>query len=139
MFFVNFMKYLTEDIDRRFPRKSGREEGVDFVFDRQQQFAPLALRNYELIKKIIDPKNRFGALVYDSKERHIPLQAADLLAFYARRILTHQNEGKPWQDPLERMLEERHNLMLSYFTREHMEIFAKKIVARREATRDDAI
>jgi hypothetical protein len=139
MLFVNFMEYLENEIDRRFPRTSGNEERVAFFFDRQQQFSPLALRNYDLIKKVIDPTDRLGALVYESKDRYIPLQAADLLAFYARRILTHQNEGKAWKDPYEKMLEERHNLMLRYFNREHMVEFARRIIAARERSREDAL
>jgi hypothetical protein len=138
MLFIKFMEYLKNDIDRRFPRQPGNEERVAFFFDRQKQFAPLALRNYGLIKKMIDPTDRLGALVYESKDRYIPLQAADLLAFYARRILTHQNEGKAWGDPYELMLEERHNLMLHYFTPEQMAEFAGKIAATRESLRDDA-
>jgi Protein of unknown function (DUF3800) len=134
MLFVRMMEYLNNEIDERFPRKLGFKEKVAFVFDRQQQFEALATRNFNRIKKIIDPEDRLASITYGSKQDHIPLQAADLLAFYTRRILTHQNQGKPWQDPFERMLEERHNLMLHYFTREQMIEFASKILAAKRAS-----
>jgi hypothetical protein len=117
MLLVQFMGYLENDIDKRFRRRKGFEERVSFVFDRHQQFGKVASSGFQTLKKHIDPENRFVSLTFGSKDEHIPLQAADLLAFYARRILTHQNEGKAWRDPFERMLEERHNLMLHYFTR----------------------
>lgn len=125
MLFVRFRDYLTNEIDERFPRKDGQKETVAFVFDRQQQFQKLADAGFPIIKDLIDPDDRFTSITFGSKEKYIPLQAADLLAFYARRMLTHQNQGKAWQDPFERMMEERHNLMLHYFTRGQMEEFAK--------------
>jgi len=139
MLFVRMMEYLKNEIDQRFPRRPGFKERVAFVFDRQEQFESLATRGFNLIKTIIDPEDRFASIIYGPKEIYIPLQAADLLAFYTRRILTHQNQGRPWQDPFERMLEERHNLMMHYFTREQMVEFANKIVAVRQARKDDAI
>lgn len=65
-----------------------------------------------MVKDIVDPEDRFTSLTFGSKDAYIPLQTADLLAFYARRILTHEMQGKAWRDPFERLLEERHNLML---------------------------
>ena len=38
-------------------------------------------------------------------------------------------QGKAWRDPFERQLEERHNLMLHYFTREQLLEFARKCLA----------
>jgi len=74
----------------------------------------------------VDPDDRLASITFASKEDYVPLQAADLLAFYARRILTHQQQGKAWEDPFERLMEERHNLMLYYFTREQLIEFARK-------------
>lgn len=125
MFFVRFMDYLTKDIDRRFPRKSGFEEKVAFVFDQQKQFEPVASKGFRIIKELLGAEGRFTSLTFASKKDYIPLQAADLLAFYARRILTHDMQNKAWHDPFERMLEERHNLMLHYFTRQQLIDFAK--------------
>lgn len=127
MLFVRFMEYLKDDIDKRFPRRKGFEERVAFVFDRQQQFGKVAAAGFTIIKNLIDPDDRFESFAFRSKDRYIPLQAADLLAFYARRILTHQNQGKACQNPFERMLEERHNLMLHYFTRTQLIDLAQKL------------
>jgi len=123
MFFVRFMEYLTTDIDRRFPRNPGFKEKVTFVFDQQKQFGPVASEGFHIIKELLDPEDRFTSLTFASKKDYVPLQAADLLAFYARRILTHDMQNKAWHDPFEKLL--RHNLMLHYFTRQQLIDFAK--------------
>jgi hypothetical protein len=104
MLFVRFMEYLKDDIDKRFRRRKGAEERVAFVFDRHQEFGKIASAGFRIIKDLIDPDDRFESFTLGSKEKYIALQAADLLAFYARRILTHQYQGKAWQDPFGRML-----------------------------------
>jgi hypothetical protein len=133
MLLVRFMAYLTSDIDQRFPRKPEFKEKVAFVFDQQQQFEKVANLGFALCKKLFDQDDRFLSITFASKTANVPLQAADLLAFYSRRILTHQLEGKGWKDPFERMMEERNNLMLHYFTRQQMEDFAQKLDALEKA------
>jgi Protein of unknown function (DUF3800) len=133
MLFARFLEYLKKDIDNRFPRRPGYEEKVAFVFDRQEEFQALANRGFGLIKKIADPNDRLASLTFASGEDYEPLQAADLLAFYARRILTHQLEGKAWRDPFERMMEERSNLMLHYFTVGQLREFERKHAALQQA------
>lgn len=138
MLFARFLEYLKLDIDRRFPRRPGAEEKVAFVFDQQEEFQELANRGFNLIKKVADPNDRLGPLTFAASKDYEPLQAADLLAFYARRILTHKIEGKPWRDPFELMMEERHNLMLHYFTAGMLKDFARKAVALEQARKDAA-
>ncbi|MGC2304623.1 DUF3800 domain-containing protein [Candidatus Binatus sp.] len=94
MLFARFLEYLRKDIDNRFPRNPGFEEKVAFVFDQQKEFEELAKRGFNVIKKVGDPQGRLGPLTFAASKDYEPLQAADLLAFYARRILTHQLEGK---------------------------------------------
>lgn len=129
MFFARFMELLTHEIDNRFPK---RKEKVAFVFDQQKQFEDIAGAGFHIIKDVVDPDNRLMSLTFGSKEDYIPLQAADLMAFYARRILTHQIQGKAWRDPFEQMMEERHNLMLYYFTRGQLFDFARKAIASKK-------
>ncbi len=138
MFFARFMDLLTNEIDRRFGKYKFKEE-VAFIFEQQRQFERVASGDFNVIKDVVDPENRLASLTFGSKDNYIPLQTADLLAFYARRILTHQIQGKAWRDPFERLLEQRHNLMLYYFTREQLMEFARKAIAARDARRDDAI
>jgi hypothetical protein len=132
MFFARFMELLTVEIDKRFTGRKLREK-VAFVFEQQTQFEDIAGVGFHVIKDVIDPDNRLTSLTFGSKEDYIPLQAADLIAFYARRILTHQLQGKAWRDPFERKLEERHNLMLHYFTRGQLFDFARIGVAAKRA------
>jgi Protein of unknown function (DUF3800) len=138
MFFVRFMEHLKADIDRRFEKQRFKEQ-VAFIFDQQQQFAPVALAGFQAIKDAIDPDNHLGTMSFGSKDKYIPLQAADLLAFYARRILTHQMQRKSWRDPFERMMEERHNLLLYYFTRDQLIHLNRMVAEGKLARRDDAI
>lgn len=137
MFFARFMDLLTGEIDKRFARQKFREK-VAFVFDQQRQFEGIATAGFHILKDALDPENRLASLTFGSKEDYIPLQAADLLAFYARRILTHQMQGKAWRDTFERQMEKRHNLMLYYFTREQLIQFARKGIAARQARQEAA-
>jgi hypothetical protein len=142
MFFARLMDVLTEEVDRilkakRSPfAKNFHKEKVTFIFDRQDQFQQVASVGFDIIKEVVDPNDRLASLTFGSKEQYIPLQAADLIAFYARRILTHQMQGKPWRDPFERLLEERHNLMLYYFTRGQLYDFARKAIAAKKQRTD---
>jgi Protein of unknown function (DUF3800) len=132
MFFARFMDLLTSETDKRFAKHRFKEK-VAFVFEQQHQFEDIASAGFHILKDVLDPANRLASLTFGSKEDYIPLQAADLLAFYARRILTHQMQGKAWRDPFERQMEERHNLMLYYFTREQLIEFARKGIAVKQA------
>jgi hypothetical protein len=131
MFFARFMELLTSEVDKRFAKRRFKEK-VAFVFDQQRQFEEIATSGFHVLKDVLDPENRLASITFGSKEDYIPLQAADLLAFYARRILTHQMQGKAWRDRFELELEERHNLMLYHFTREQLIEFARKGVALKE-------
>ena len=132
MFFARFMELLTGEIDKRFAKYKIKEK-VAFVFEQQHQFEDIATAGFQILKDVLDPENRLTSITFGSKEDYIPLQAADLLAFYARRILTHQMQGKAWRDQFERELEERHNLMLYHFTRQQLIEFARKGVALKQA------
>ena len=69
-----------------------------------------------------------GALIYAPRARHIQLQAADLLAYRQRKVLTRKIAGKKavnegsWDEELE----SRHNLVIGYFDEDNL----KKHVAR---------
>lgn len=130
MFFARFMDLLTSEIDKRFPK---RKETVAFVFDQQREFEEVASAGFHIIKDVVDPENRLTSLTFGDKKQHIPLQAADLCAFYARRILTHQMQGKGWRDPFELEMEKRHNLMLYHFTRAQLVEFARQGIAVKQA------
>jgi hypothetical protein len=132
MFLARFMELLTIEIDKRFGNRKIKET-VAFVYEQQKQFEDIASAGFDVIKTVVDPDGRLASLRFGSKEDHIPLQAADLMAFYARRILTHQLEGKAWRDPFELLLEERHNLMLYHFTREQLLEFARKGIALKQS------
>jgi hypothetical protein len=132
MFLVRFMEYLKSDIDKRFQRSEGKEEEVAFVFDHQQEFEKIAQKTFQIVKGEIDPENRFTQITFASGEGRIPLQAADLLVFYARRMLTHQNQGKICRDPFEKMLMGRGNVHLHYYSRREMSEFSIKVNARRQ-------
>jgi hypothetical protein len=124
MLFVKFYDLLVGEVDSHY-RKFGKDgEKVAFVFEQQEEYEPIAHSSFAAIKKRVDIDNRFASLTFAASECYEPLQAADLLAFYARRILTHKMQGRPWRDEFERMMEERHNLMLYYFTPKQLTEFA---------------
>jgi len=99
--------------------------GGHFKLGQHLWLGRIVFRSAKCLKELLDPEDRFTSLTFASKKDYVPLQAADLLAFYARRILTHDLQNKAWHDPFERMLEKRHNLMLRYFTRDQLIHFAK--------------
>lgn len=133
MFLVRFMEYLKSDVDKRFHRSKGQEEGVAFVFDHQQEFEEIAQKNFQIVKDEIDPDDRFTQITFASGKERIPLQVADLLVFYARRMLTHQNQGKICRDPFQKMLMARGNLHLHHFSRRDMSEFSINVNGRRQA------
>lgn len=132
MFFVRLMEHLKSDVDKRFHRSKGREEGVAFVFDRQKEFEKIAQENFQIVKGEIDPDDRFIRIIFASGKKPIPLQAADLLVFYARSMLTHQNQDKICRDPFEKMLMARGNVHLYHFSRRDMIEFSNNVNARRQ-------
>jgi hypothetical protein len=67
-------------------------EKVTFIFDRQDEFKHKALEQYGHALTH-DTAKRFGAIVFDSKEEHPELQAADLLVGRARIICTRIFKG----------------------------------------------
>jgi hypothetical protein len=129
MLFVKFYDLLVGEIDTHYNRYGLSGERVAFVFEQQEEYEAIAHASYASIKKRIDPDNRFASLTFASPKCYEPLQAADLLAFYARRILTHKMQGRGWRDEFERKMEERHNLMLYYFKPEQLVEFARQASA----------
>jgi len=129
MLFVKFYDLLVGEMDEHYRQYGLRGEKVAFVFEQQEEFEPIAHSSFAAIKKRIDPDNRLASLTFGTSDCYVPLQAADLLAFYARRILTHQMQGRAWRDEFERKMEERHNLMLYYFKPEQLTEFARQAMA----------
>ena len=100
------------------------QEQVAFFFDRQKQFKAKALQTYDLTRALKDSKNRMGSIAFENKKSYIPLQAADLLAFRQRKVLTRMIKGLApistgsWDEALE----SRHNLIMNYFDGQNLPI-----------------
>lgn len=92
-------------------------EQVAFFFGRQNEFKDRALLTYDITRAVKDFKNRMGSITFADNKTYIPLQAADLLAFRQRKVLTRIIEGTAavstgsWDEALE----SRHNLIMNYY------------------------
>ena len=60
-------------------------ENADFICDEQKQYRAYALQRFDIIKKN-NPGVPLGTISYVSSERHLPLQAADLVCYAAFRF-----------------------------------------------------
>jgi Protein of unknown function (DUF3800) len=86
-FFAKFPYFLKEMVDPLISRYTPPEK-VAFVFHQHEIFGPAAQIGYGIVKKVLKDADRFGGICFESTEDYPPLQAADLLAFYARRRFT---------------------------------------------------
>ena len=107
------------------------DEPIAFIFDRQQTFQDQAIRTFNGVKELRDIDDRMGSITFGSRKQYVPLQAADLMAYYGRRIVAHDIKGEAWRDPMERFLEERHNLMIYKYNREGLIKWVEEVEAVR--------
>jgi hypothetical protein len=69
-------------------------ERVMLIFDRQDQFRRHALERFDEIREENwEGKNRFDSIVFGSAKEHVPLQAADALAFDSYREFRRRRES----------------------------------------------
>jgi len=108
-------------------------EQVAFIFDEQEEFKQQALRTYYGLKDIRDTDDRLGPIAFGTRDTYAELQAADLMAYYGRRIVSHMIKGEAWRDPIERSFEERHNLMIYMYNRAGLTNWVDEVSAVREA------
>jgi hypothetical protein len=86
-FFAKLPYFLKEMVDPVLSRYAPPEQ-VAFVFHRHKDFGPAAQVGYNIVHKDFDHEHRLGTISFGSTEKCPPLQAADLLAFYARKRFT---------------------------------------------------
>ena len=125
LFFDTVLETLRNRFDVPFPP----EVKVRFYFDRQQQFKEKATQLFNQVRSLRDPENRMATIQFVSKEKHIPIQAADLLAFRMRKVLTRKLKGKrpintgSWDEELAA----RGNLVMSYYDAENLRTLAANV------------
>lgn len=125
--FQLFLDTVLETLRKRFAIPFPPDVQVVFFFDRQQQFAAKATEVFNQVRALRDTEKRMADIHFVDKKNHIPIQAADLLAFRMRKVLTRKLEGKvaintgSWDDELAA----RRNLVLSYYDVENL----KKLVS----------
>lgn len=86
-FFAKFPYFLKEMVDPMITRYAPPEK-VAFVFHQHEIFGPAAEIGYAIVRKALDHGGRLGTIAFGPVVDYPPLQAADLLAFYARRRFT---------------------------------------------------
>ncbi len=109
------------------------DEPVAFIFDQQQEFKDQAIKTFYALKALRDTDNRMGSITFGCRKQYVPLQAADLMAYYGRRIISHVIKDEAWRDPMERFLEERHNLKIYRYERAGLIEWVKEVSAARDA------
>ena len=106
-------------------------EQVDFSFEQQDEFEKKALEMFAKVKKR-DHTNRLGSIAFVPKGLFRAHEAADLIAYRMRKVITRRVSGKPafsagsWDEELNA----RHSLVVGYFERSNLEAFVAEIAAR---------
>jgi len=93
-FFAKFLHFLKEMVDPVISKRIPPEKIV-FVFHQHKVFGPAAEIGYTIILKALDHGGRLGTISFGSSEDYLPLQAADLFAFYCRRRFTRFLKNVP--------------------------------------------
>ena len=104
----------------------GSRELVIFACDRQQRFSSHALNvHQDFISKNPYFSKQIGSLHYEDKEKCIPLQAADSVAYEGRKYLEAKiyNSGEGQNTELKRWMESQSLASVSVFTKEALQIF----------------
>jgi hypothetical protein len=91
-FFVRFPRFLKEMVDPIISAHTPPEK-VAFVFHQHEVFGPAAEIGYAIVQKMPEHGARLGTIAFGATADYPPLQAADLLAFYARRRFTRCLKG----------------------------------------------
>ena len=122
--FQLFFDTLLEVLRSKFEYPFESNETVAFFFHRQQQFKAKALQVYDEIRDLRDTEKRMGSITFADKGTYVPLQAADLLAFRMRKVLTRKLNGQApittgsWDEELGL----RGNLVMKYYDAEGLNI-----------------
>jgi hypothetical protein len=89
---------------------------IAFMFDQRERGQEITSTSYSQIKKFRDVNDRMGALVFDSRKRFLPLQAADLVAYETYKHLDNLalKSGRPPRIPI-KLLGGQCNLYARYF------------------------
>jgi hypothetical protein len=121
LFFDNLIPLL-ETTNLRLPE--GQQAA--FVFDRNQQFRREADRAFDEIKEIRDENNRMGSLTWGDRKRHLPLQAADLIAYLVRNDMSLVLKGEPRRDWVDELIKKR-NIHVGYFDKNNLQKYVDGI------------
>jgi len=92
-FYRTLPRFLREKVDPLFDAQSTTEK-IAFVFHQHDVFGLAAQIGFNVVKKFDSFGDRLGSITFDSNANYIPLQAADLLAFYSRRRFTRHLKGR---------------------------------------------
>ncbi len=129
IYFLGFEAAVVHMLDR-----AGTSE-VAFVFDRQKEYQGRAKELFDLMCRhpTYRSASRLGSLVFEPKEKAIPLQASDLFAYESYRFAIDPPTRKPrWQIRLLREMKPRPGI--GYLTRPFLEKLASRMERERESS-----
>lgn len=91
---------VLHDWNRMYPRhrpRYTRETSVGFIFEKNLEFNARTITMFNSVSQFKDRDRRMGAIAFATKEEAIPLQAADLVTYRMRKIITQKLErNKPF-------------------------------------------
>ncbi len=117
-FFAKFQNFLKEDFDPHVSKGKPIED-IAFVFHQHQEFGAAAEAGFAISKRISDPDDRLSSITFGSSKEYVPLQAADLFAFFARRRFTRHLKRIP-QDEFESQLLAHENVRLIFLSPDNL-------------------
>jgi hypothetical protein len=109
-------------------------EQVAFLFEQQKEFEPKAMELFHYIKEKRDGDNRMGTIAFVPKGQYRAHEAADLIAYRMRKVVTRLLAGKEpvTPDSWDEELNARQNLVIGYFARPNIETFVRAAISERE-------
>lgn len=105
-------------------------EQVDFSFEQQDEFEKKALDIFQRVKKR-DHANRLGSIAFVPKGQFRAHEAADLIAYRMRKVITRQLSGKPTFNPgsWDEELIARKSLVVGYVNRDGLLAMIRELEA----------
>jgi len=131
--FQAFFDILLDVVRNKLERPLDPADQIAFFFGQQQQYQPLALQIFGQIKRLRDAEDRMGTITFASNIKRLELQAADLIAYRMRKLVSRTLAGKPavsegsWDEELE----SRHNLVIGYITGDKLQPIMDQVIAAR--------
>jgi hypothetical protein len=113
--------------------RAGSREKVTFVHERND-YEQEAVQSFNYVRQYANPQRTQLALMFGEKARHVPLQAADILAYEGNRRLRDPDrpERRPWA-----ALNPDRRIFAAHYGRNNMQELVRRLELLRDGRADE--